>query len=68
MTYNDALGFKIGDRVRLKDGDGREHTIKGFELVRGIRSDFYRVHFDDNAATGFLAEGYTDMVKIGSEG
>jgi len=62
-----VLGFKVGDRVRLKDGDGREHVIKEFELVHGLRSDFYFVHFHDNAATGFLAENYTDIVTIKTE-
>ena len=62
-----VLGFKVGDKVRLKDGDGREHIIKEFELVHGIRSDFHFVHFHDNAATGFLAENYTDIEQIKTE-
>lgn len=62
-----VLGFKVGDKVRLKDGDGREHIIKEFELVKGFDSCYYRVHFHDNAATGFLAENYTDIELIKTE-
>lgn len=61
----EVLGFKIDDKVRLKDGDGREHIIKSFERVEGIHGpDFFIVHFEDNAAKGFLAEDYTDIETI----
>ena len=64
-TIVGALGFKVGDKVRLKDGDGREHIIKSFEKVMGLHgSMFFLVHFDDNAARSILTEEYTDMEKI----
>ena len=58
-------GFEVGDKVRLEDGDGRCHIIKSFERVEGVHGpDFFIVHFEDNAATGFLVENYCDMVKM----
>lgn len=57
--------FKIGDTVRLKDGDGREHTIKSFERQEGVHGpDFYIVHFEDDSATGFLHPKFTDMETV----
>ena len=47
----EVFGFKVGDAVRLKDGDGRKHIIKSFEAVKGIHGpDFYQVKFEDNSA------------------
>lgn len=39
-------GFKIGDKVRLKDGDGRSHFIKSFS-VDGMKEFFFEVQFED---------------------
>ena len=39
-------GFKIGDRVRLKDGDGRPHIIKSFS-IDGMKEFFFEVQFED---------------------
>lgn len=39
-------GFKIGDKVRLKDGDGRPHVIKSFS-IDGIKEFFFEVQFED---------------------
>ena len=39
-------GFKIGDIVRLKDGDGRPHFIKSFS-IDGIKEFFFVVQFVD---------------------
>ena len=39
-------GFKIGDKVRLKDGDGRPHFIKSFS-IDGIKEFFFVVQFVD---------------------
>lgn len=59
-------GFKIGDKVRLKDGDGRTHIIKEFVKVSGVHGpDFYRVIFEDDSATDHIfADGLTQMEKI----
>lgn len=48
-------GFKIGDKVRLKDGDGRPHIIKEFVKVPGCHGpDFYEVIFEDDSARDIL--------------
>ncbi len=39
-------GFKIGDKVRLKDGDGRPHIIKSFS-IDGLKEFFFVVQFVD---------------------
>ena len=39
-------GFKIGDKVRLKDGDGRPHIIKSFS-IDGMKEFFFEVKFED---------------------
>ena len=39
-------GFKIGDKVRLIDGDGRSHIIKYFS-IDGIKEFFFKVQFED---------------------
>ena len=39
-------GFKIGDKVRLKDGDGRPHIIKSFS-IDGMKEFFFEVQFED---------------------
>lgn len=59
--------FKAGDKVRLKDGDGRTHIIKEIPWEYNLRGDrqFAIVIFEDNAAKGFISDdGYTDMIKI----
>ena len=43
-------GFAIGDKVRLKDGDGRPHTIKSFG-IDGLKEYFIVVQFEDGART-----------------
>ena len=43
-------GFKIGDKVRLKDGDGRPHIIKSFS-IDGMREFFFEVQFEDGTET-----------------
>ena len=62
--------FKVGDKVRLKDGDGRTHIIKKIPWEYNLRGDrqFAIVIFEDNAAKGFISDdGYTDMIKIEEE-
>lgn len=57
--------FKVGDVIRLKDGDGRHHIIKEIQWesdLHGGKIAF--VIFEDNAAKGFISETYTDMIKI----
>ena len=39
-------GFKIGDKVRLKDGDGRTHFINSFS-IDGMNEFFFEVLFED---------------------
>jgi hypothetical protein len=59
--------FQVGDKVRLKDGDGRTHIIKKILWEYNLRGErqFAIVIFEDNAAKGFISDdGYTDMVKI----
>ena len=43
-------GFSIGDKIRLKDGDGREHTIKSFS-IEGLNEFFFEVQFEDGSWT-----------------
>ena len=43
-------GFKIGDKVRLKDGDGRPHIIKSF-FIDGMKEFFFEVQFEDGTET-----------------
>lgn len=43
-------GFNIGDKVRLKDGDGREHIIKSFS-IEGLDEFFFEVQFEDGSWT-----------------
>ena len=71
----EVFGFKVGDAVRLKDGDGRKHIIKSFEEVEGIHGpNFYRVEFEDNSARDGIYPGeeypngyYTQMEKFEEE-
>lgn len=71
----EVFGFKIGDAVRLKDGDGRKHIIKSFEEVEGLHGpNFYHVEFEDNSARDSIYPGeeypngyYTQMEKIEEE-
>lgn len=60
----------IGDKVRLKDGDGRTHIIKEIPWKYNLKGDgqFAIVIFEDNTAKGFISDdGYTDMIKIEEE-
>ena len=43
-------GFRIGDTVRLKDGDGRPHIIKAF-VIDGLKEFFFVVQFEDGTET-----------------
>ena len=71
----EVFGFKVGDAVRLKDGDGRKHIIKSFEEVEGIHGpNFYHVEFEDNSARDGIYPGeeypngyYTQMEKFEEE-
>lgn len=59
--------FRIGDKVRLKDGDGRTHIIKEIPWKNKLRGEgqLAVVIFEDNTAKGFISDdGYTDMIKI----
>ena len=58
--------FKVGDVIKLKDGDGRHHIIKEFQWEYDCYGNKYIaiIIFEDNAAKGFLSESYTDMIKI----
>ena len=48
---DNVFGFKIGDKVRLRDGDGRPHIIKEFKRIIGLHGpDFYQVIFEDDSA------------------
>ena len=68
----EVFGFKVGDAVRLKDGDGRKHIIKSFEEVEGLHGpNFYHVEFEDNSARDIIYPGeeypngyYTQMEKF----
>lgn len=61
-------GFKVGDKVRLADGDGRPHIIKEFIEEDGLHSlNFYRVIFEDDTASDHIFPGQpyrTSMIKI----
>ena len=46
MKVESINGFRIGDKVRLKDGDGRPHIIKFFE-IDGFKELFCVVHCED---------------------
>lgn len=69
---DNVFGFRIGDKVRLVDGDGRPHIIKYFEKIEGLHGpDFYHVVFEDNAASDHIIPGdeypngyFTCMEKI----
>jgi hypothetical protein len=71
----EVSGFKVGDAVRLKDGDGRKHIIKSFEEVEGVHGpNFYHVEFEDNSARDGIYPGeeypngyYTQMEKFEEE-
>lgn len=71
----EVFGFKVGDTVRLKDGDGRKHIIKSFEEVEGLHGpNFYYVEFEDNSARSGIYTGeeypkgyYTQMEKFKDE-
>ena len=71
----EVFGFKVGDAVRLKDGDGRKHIIKSFEEVKGLHEpNFYHVEFEDNSARDGIYPGkqypngyYTQMEKFEEE-
>lgn len=60
--------FKIGDVVRLKDGDGRHHIIK--DIIDDSFGDVIYKHviFEDDAAKDYIIfdDGIliTNMVKI----
>ena len=54
----EVFGFKVGDAVRLIDGDGRKHIIKSFEKIEGLHGpDFYHVVFEDNTASDHIIPG-----------
>ena len=64
--------IKVGDKVRLADGDGRTHIIKEFVEEEGLHSlNFYRVIFEDNTASDHIFPGQpyrTSMIKkVGEE-
>lgn len=67
-VIEEVHGFKVGDKVQLKDGDGRTHIIKRFVEETGIHSlNFYRVEFEDNTTSGHIFPGQpyrTSMIKI----
>ena len=47
--------FRVGDLVRLKDGDGRSHIIAGINWEQGLRGDWYAtIEFDDTSAVGMI--------------
>ena len=57
--------FKVGDVIRLKDGDGRHHIIKELIWEYDLRGEATAiVIFEDNTAKGFICSTYTDMIKI----
>ena len=71
----EVYDFRVGDAVRLKDGDGRTHIIKAFEEIEGIHGpNFYHVIFEDNTASDHIIPGeeypngyFTCMEKIEQE-
>lgn len=62
------MEFNIGDKVKLKDGDGRTHIIESFEEDTFRNSIYIRVNFTDKSAIGCMSMSennyYTDMIKI----
>jgi hypothetical protein len=59
--------FKVGDLVRLKDGDGRSHIIAGINWEQGLRGDRYAtVEFNDTSAVGMTWDNgkSSDMAHI----
>lgn len=60
--------FNIGDKVKLKDGDGRIHIIESFEEDTFRNSIYIRVNFTDQSAIGGISisenNHYTDMIKV----
>lgn len=60
--------FNIGDKVKLKDGDGRIHIIDSFEEDTFRKSIYIRVNFIDKSAIGCISISensyYTDMIKL----
>lgn len=64
-------GFRIGDTVRLKDGDGRPHIIKAF-VLDGLKEFFFIVQFEDGTETmlrniSFLKPKESEDEKIREE-
>lgn len=67
----EVFGFKVGDAVRLKDGDGRKHIIKSFEEVEGLHGpNFYHVEFEDDSARSgiYTGEEYPNGYHCGMDG
>lgn len=67
INLNKFKNFSVGDVVKLKDGDGRHHVIKKFEIDFNLRTGFpfAIIIFEDNSAKGFISDnGTSDMVKI----
>lgn len=64
----DNHDFNIGDKVKLKDGDGRIHIIESFEEDTFRNSIYIRVNFTDKSAIGGISISennyYTDMIKV----
>ena len=65
------MEFNIGDKVKLKDGDGRIHIIESFEEDTFRNFIHIKVNFTDNSAIGCIFKDsyntnnyYTDMIKI----
>lgn len=60
--------FNIGDKVKLKDGDGRIHIIESFEEDTFRNSIYIRVNFTDKSTIGCISISenncYTDMIKV----
>ena len=57
--------FEIGDKVRLRDGDGRVHVISEIPVTRTACGWFAIVRFEDNSAVGMVdSSGFTDMIKV----
>lgn len=59
--------FNIGDKVKLKDGDGRIHIIESFEEDTFRNSIYIRVNFTDKSAIGCISISennyYANIVK-----
>lgn len=63
--------FNIGDKVKLKDGDGRIHIIESFEEDIFRNFIYIKVNFTDKSAIGCIFKDnyntnnyYTDMIKV----